>query len=124
MNRNTNEMNSDILSYAARLAGEQADQTLLAALCAAAESELRARLREGVSAEELGATFQIAAGVLAVSMYCAMEHPERVRDFKAGSVSVHYGGAESTPESLRTAAEALLSAYLTDRGFDFRGVGA
>lgn len=124
MNGNTNDMNSEIFSYAERLAGENADQALLTALCAAAEAELRVRLREGVSADELGTTFHIAAGVLAVSMYCAMEHPERIRDFKAGSVSVHYGGAEGTPESLRAAAEALLSAYLTDRGFDFRGVGA
>ena len=124
MNRSTNDMNSEILSYASRLAGEDADQTLLTALCEAAAAELRARLREGISADALGTTFHIAAGVLAVSLYCAMEHPERIRDFKAGSVAVHYGGAESTPESLRAAAEALLSAYLKDSGFDFRGVGA
>jgi hypothetical protein len=120
MNENTNAGSEAILSYAAAIAGDGADDTLLQAMCVAAASELEARLREGVSAEQLGETFSLAAGVLAASMYCATEHPERIRRFRAGEVSVAY--EKATPESLRTAAEEMLAAYLQDRGFDFRGV--
>jgi hypothetical protein len=42
-------------------------------------------------------------------MYCATEHPERIRSFRAGEVSVAY--EKATPESLRTAAEEMLAAY-------------
>ncbi len=106
--------------FAAAAAGSGADETLLRALCAAAASELEARLREGVSAEALGEKFSLAAGVLAASMYCAAGRPEQIRAFRAGQVSAEYAAA--TPETLRAAAETLLAAYLTDRGFDFRGV--
>ena len=122
MSQNTNENNNEILSFAETLAGDSADTELLTAMCAAAASELEARLREGVSVQALGSTFQIAAGVLAVSMYCAVWQPEQVKSFKAGNVSVDYGGGKATPESLRSVAEAMLAAYLKDRGFDFMGV--
>ena len=122
MSQNTNNNTNEILSFAETLAGDDADTALLTAMCAAAASELEARLREGVSPEALGSTFNIAAGVLAVSMYCAVEHPERIRSFHAGSVSADYGDGTVTPESLRNAAETLLAAYLKDRGFDFLGV--
>ena len=122
MSQNTNENNNEILSFAETLAGDSADTELLTAMCAAAASELEARLREGVSVQALGSTFQMAAGVLAVSMYCAVGQPEQVKSFKAGNVSVDYGGGKATPESLRSVAEAMLAAYLKDRGFDFMGV--
>ena len=120
MSNEPNE-NNDILTIALSLAGESADEDVMAALCDAASAELEARLREGESPETLGSVFSIAAGVLAVSMYCAVGQPEQIRSFKAGSVSVEYGG-EATPESLRAAAEAMLAAHLKDRGFDFMGV--
>ena len=121
MSQNTYENKHEILSFAEMLAGEDADRTILTAMCGAAASELEARLRDGVSAEALGSTFSMAAGVLAMSMYCAVERPEKIRSFRAGDVSVNYGG-EATAESLRSAAEALLAAYLRDRGFAFQGV--
>ena len=113
--------NSDIYSFAEALAGDDADETVLRAMCEAAAGELEVRLKEGVSAETLGSTFSMAAGVLAVSMYCAVGHPAQIRSFRAGDVSVDYGG-EVTAEGLRAAAEAMLSAYLKDRGFEFLGV--
>ena len=121
MSNEPNE-NNDILTIALSLAGESADEDVMAALCDAASAELEARLREGENPETLGSVFSLAAGVLAVSMYCAVGQPEQIRSFKAGSVSVEYGGGEATPESLRAAAEAMLAAHLKDRGFDFMGV--
>ena len=121
MSNEPNETN-DILTIALSLAGESADEDVMAALCDAASAELEARLREGESPETLGSVFSLAAGVLAVSMYCAVERPEQIKSFKAGNVSVDYADGEITPESLRSAAETILAAYLKDRGFDFLGV--
>ena len=111
-----------VLSYAQRLAGERADTTVLTAMCAAAAAELEARLKSGVSAEELGETFTAAAGVLALSMYCAVRNVEGLKSFRAGELSVEYADGEVSPEALRQAAEGMLSAYLADHGFGFRGV--
>jgi len=111
-----------ILTVARSLAGESADETVLSAMCTAAADALEARLRAGETPEALGAAFQTAAGILAVSMYCAVGLPVGIRSFSAGKVSVSYGGEAPTPERLRAAAEELLAAHLQDRGFDFTGV--
>ena len=117
---NTNQ-GTDILNFAAELCGGDRDSEILAALCAAAGAELEARLREGCSSTDLGARFTAAAGVLALSMYCALEQPGRLRSFRAGDVSEEYGvGAD--PDALRAVAERMLAGYLRDRGFGFVGV--
>lgn len=116
------EETSGILAFARALAGDAADDTVLEVMCAAAAGELTSRLREGVSAAELGETFTAAAGVLALSMYCAVKDVERLKSFKAGNLSVEYADGEISPEGLRQAAEGMLAAYLADRGFAFRGV--
>lgn len=113
---------SEILTFARALAGDDADTAVLTAMCSAAAGELESRLREGVSTEALGEAFTAAAGVLALSMYCAVKDPEKLKSFKAGNLSVEYADGEASPEGLRQVAEGMLSAYLADRGFGFRGV--
>lgn len=113
---------SEILAFASELAGDDADSAVLGAMCAAAAGELEARLKRGVDPAALGETFVAAAGVLALSMYCAVKDPEKLKSFKAGNLSVEYGDGGISPEGLRRAAEGMLSAYLTDRGFGFLGV--
>ena len=113
---------NEVLAFARRLAGDDADTAVLTAMCAAAAAELEARLRSGISTAELGGTFTAAAGVLALSMYCAVRNVEGLKSFKAGNLSVEYADGEASPEGLRQVAEGMLSAYLADRGFGFRGV--
>lgn len=112
----------DILRFAQKIAGDSVDGVLLSALCAAAASELERKLKSGVDAAALGETFTVAAGVLALSMYCAVSEPSEIRAFAAGDLSVTYGDGTSGAERLRAAAETLLAAYLEDQGFAFRGV--
>lgn len=116
------ENNNPILSLAARLAGEAADETVLSALCDAAAAEIEARLKDGVSLNELGSTYVTAAGVLALSMYCAVGDPEHIRGFRAGDVSVELGDGAVSADKLRELAETMLAGSLRDRGFGFRGV--
>ena len=111
-----------ILAFARALAGNDADALVLTGMCAAAAEELESRLRAGVDAGALGETFVRAAGVLALSMYCAVKDTEKLKSFRAGNLSVEYADGEASPEGLRKLAEQMLSAYLTDRGFGFMGV--
>ena len=111
-----------VLSFAERLAGEDADETVLEAMCAAAAAEIEARLKEGISLADLGSVYVSAAGVLALSMYSAAQNPEHIRGFKAGDLSVSYGSGESAAERLRALAEQMLAGKLRERGFGFMGV--
>ena len=116
------ENENPILTLAEHLAGEAADQTVLSAMCDAAAAEIESRLKEGVSLSDLGSTYVTAAGVLALSMYCAVGDPEHIRGFRAGDVSVEYGDGGVNAERLRALAESMLAGALRDRGFGFRGV--
>ena len=115
-----NEERDEILSLAGKLAGEQADADILEAMCDAAAGELEARLKEGLSPSELGGCFVTAAGVLALSLYCAVS-PEHLKRFSAGDVSAEYGGVPDA-DGLRAMAETMLAGKLRERGFGFRGV--
>ena len=115
-------MTESVLEFARSLAGDDADAIVLSAMCAAAAAELEGRLRDGISAGELGETFVRAAGVLALGMYCAVKDGDTLKSFRAGNLSVEYADGEASPEGLRAAAERMLADCLADRGFEFRGV--
>ena len=115
-------MSESVLEFARALAGDDADALVLSAMCSAAAAELEGRLRDGISAASLGEIFVHAAGVLALSMYCAVKDVEKLKRFRAGNLSVEYADGEASPEGLRKLAEQMLSAYLADRGFGFLGV--
>jgi hypothetical protein len=106
----------------------QENAAALTAMCEAAGAELEARLRRGVSAQEIRQLFVSAAGVLALSMYIQLFGAcDDTSSFKAGSVTVSRrspSAVKVSAASLRKQAEAMLAAYLEDRGFDFRGVRA
>ena len=117
-----NPENDPILTLAGHLAGDDADETVLAAMCDAAAAEIEARLKDGVSPTDLGSTYVTAAGILALSMYCAVSDPHKLRGFRAGDVSVEYGDGGIDAEKLRVIAENMLAGRLQERGFGFRGV--
>lgn len=100
------------------------EKTALSAVCAAARAELAARLREGVSPEDIGETFVTACGMLAVALCMESGSVGDVSAFSAGNVSVTRKTGETgvSAASLRKQAERMLAAYLTDSGFYFQGV--
>lgn len=114
---------TEIYSFAeGGLGGECGRQETLSALCAAASAEIMARLREGVSVEDIKETFVTAAGVLALSMYIALGDSGGDFSFRAGNLSVSQSGGGSKADALRAQAENMLARYLIDQGFDFRSV--
>lgn len=109
----------------ALLGGEPGDTRVLGNLCAAAASELEARLRDGVVTDEIGELFITAAGILALSMYIEVGGADAAESVRAGNVTVSGRSARDAVLSvatLRREAEAMLSAYLKGRGFEFMGV--
>ncbi|NCB51058.1 MAG: hypothetical protein EOM54_04140 [Clostridia bacterium] len=109
----------------ALLGGDAADAAVLEKLCAASASELESRLREGMTSDGIGELFVTAAGVLALSMYVEVGGADGAKSVKAGNVTVarrEAGGGIASAAALRREAEAMLSAYLRDRGFGFVGV--
>ncbi|MGM9619319.1 MAG: hypothetical protein ACI3W8_05760 [Oscillospiraceae bacterium] len=116
-------MTDAIWMLAASLCHPAAEQEeLLRLLCAAAESELTAKLKEGCTAEDCGEAFTCAAALLAAADFRAgLTAGGEPVSFTAGSVSVSTGGAESAA-MLRRQARRLLSGRIEDDGFAFQGV--
>lgn len=116
-------MQETILKYAKDIgtAGE-GQEALLEALCLAAEAELTGRLREGLTPEDCGEAFPVAAAWLALAGLCVGQAGEPSA-WSAGAVSVSGAApAEKRADNLRRQAEELMAPYLRDEGFWFQGV--
>jgi hypothetical protein len=90
----------------------------LSALCQGAQLELTAGLRPGLSPEDCGPAFSLAAACLALA---ALETGE-AESFTAGDLTIRTGEGAARSRELRRQAMALMAPYLTDAGFAFRGV--
>lgn len=118
-------MTQTILEYARLLGGaEEGQEVLLTALCGAAEGTLRGKLKEGVTPEDCGGAFPVAAAWLALAGLCAGDCAQAdAAGWTAGAVSV----TRTTPageraETLRAQAARLMEPYLRDESFFFQGV--
>ncbi len=107
-------MKERILELAAAAAGaDETERVLLEPLCAAAETAWRARLREGVTAEDCGEALACAAAFTAAADLTA--GGGGVSSFSAGDISVKVqdGGERlKTAEGLRRSAERLMEPYV------------
>lgn len=99
------------------------DEALLETLCAAAERQLRASLRAGVSPEDCREAFICAgAWLAAAALYEA--HPggaEELASLRAGDVTLTRvgGGSGEHAASLRKSARVLMAPYTEGGGFFF-----
>ena len=118
-------MEEKILTLAAEIAGAEAEDPLLAALCAAAEAAWRGRLRPGVAAEDCGEAFPCAAAFTAAADCLLSRAGGDAASFTVGAVSVKTregGSGADLAEALRQAAERIMAPYGEPEGFSFRGV--
>lgn len=118
-------MNETIFELARMAAGAgEAEETLLEALCAAAETMWTARLRRGVTAEDCGTAFACAAAFTAAADFTAGRRG-RAASFTAGEISVKAPAAADEAAKaalLRQTAERLMAPYAEPEDFCFRGV--
>ncbi len=119
-------MNETILELAKAVSGAgEAEETLLALLCAAAEQRWTARLRDGVTVEKCGTAFRCAAAFTAAADLMAERGGGTVSAFTAGEISVSGKGSTERAGSaaeLRRAAERLMAPYAESDDFSFKGV--
>lgn len=113
-------MREQILALAMALGGVESGPAL-EELCLAARRELADRLKDGVSEEDCGPAFAVAAAWLALAgLYAGQGEAE---SFTAGELTVRTGNdGQARAQALRAQAEQLMSPYLKDRGFAFLGV--
>ena len=116
-------MREEIYAIAAAIASPSAEEAdILELLCGAAEAELTASLRPGITAAGCREAFLCAAGYLAAAGLLA-GRGGAVEQFAAGEVSIRTAAAGSRGEELRTLAERLMAPYSDSGGggaFAFR----
>lgn len=109
--------------YEAALSYGAEESEGLETICAAAEAELAARLKDGISAEDCGDVFVTAAAFIAIAMTAELRSvSDGIESYSAGNVSVRKKDGASS-KVLRERAESIMAQYTTDGGFCFMGVG-
>ena len=119
------ERREEIAALAERLCeGTAAERPMLLRLCAAAEREVRSRLRRGVSEEACADAVLCACAFLAAASLEQSRGGEELSSLRAGSVTVtaSRGGRSERAERLRREAERLLAPYAVPGSFAFCGV--
>ncbi len=112
-------MTEKIMEMAAVLGKVEPDDALRT-LCAAAQTSLAAQLRPGLTPEDCGDAFVVAAAWVALADREAGEGG--VERFTAGAVTIQHSDAAQRAQALRLQARQVLRPYLRDEGFSFRGV--
>lgn len=107
-----------VVELCRELGAAEGREVLTAALARSACIRLRARLRPGVSEEDCGPVFPLAAALLTLEYLEAFTGEDRVASFTAGEVSIRREEAKKLGEQ----AMELLSPWLADGGFVCKGV--
>lgn len=97
-----------------------AERERLGLLCAAAAEELERGLREGVTREDCGKAFPLAAAWMALGDLGTGDRADGVESFTAGGLTLRMGERDGGP--LRSRGLELMRPYLRDEGFSFVGV--
>lgn len=115
-----------ILSLASAIVQpSEEEKPLLAALCAAAETELAGRLRPSLTPGDCGDAFPCAAALTAAAAMLPCRNGGDVEQFSAGDVSVRAGGLDglcAAVMAMKKQAEEIIAPYAADERFAFRGV--
>ena len=118
-------MGEKIAALAAEITGCGGEDSLLQALCAAAEAAWRGRLREGTAAEDCKEALCCAAAFTAAADYLLSRGSGGIASFTAGEVSIQTrtgGDGAALAGALRAAAERIMAPFGEPEGFGFRGV--
>ena len=117
-------MTERILELARGMCGAEEEDALLEALCHAAETAWRLRLKDGVTTEACGEAFLCAAALSAAADHLAGQCGGSVESFTAGEISIkrQSGTGNHGSEAMRQAAERLMAPYVVQERFAFKGV--
>ena len=114
-------MTEQVLELLRTLGGAGQDEAVLRTLCQNACDMLDRRLRDGLTAEDCGEAYPLAAAWIALDWLRAGQGLDGVTWLSAGDLTVRRdGGGEES--SLSRRAWELMRPFLRDDGFVFRGV--
>lgn len=114
-------MTEQVLELVQALCGPGQDEGTLRALCGCACRTLDYRLKEGVSAEDCGEAYPLAAAWLAMDWLRGSRGLDGVTALSAGDLTVRRDGGGDSGK-LSGQAMRLMAPFLRDDGFVFRGV--
>ena len=99
------------------------NRELLRLLCGAAASSLELRLKEGISPQDCGKDFVVAASLYAVAALEDAREETVLEEFKAGDLTVKKSASsrDAASRCLEIQAQRILAPFLKDR-FSFMGV--
>lgn len=97
------------------------DETLLEALCGAVSEQLEGRLKDGLTAQDCGGAFPVAAAWMALGALYDSGGSGQVESFTAGDLTVRAGDFAAHSQQLREQAERLMAPYLAQTGFACQG---
>jgi len=115
-------MEEQVMELVAALYGAGTDEGVLRTVCAGARAALERRLRDGVTAEQCGEAFPLAAAWLAMDWLRGGGGLDGITSLSAGDISVRRDGDGGGSGKLAERALALLAPFLRDESFVFRGV--
>lgn len=114
------DLSEEILALCRQMGAGEEQDALLLPLIEAARDGLQRRLREGVSLQDCGSAFPLAAALTAMDGLDRASGEGEVSAFSAGEVSLQL--RERGAGGRREQAERLLAPWLRETGFAFRGV--
>ena len=112
-------MTEQVLELLRSLGAEGQDEDVLRTLCQNACDMLDRRLRDGLTAEKCGEAYLLAAAWIALDWLRGSQGMDGVTYLSAGDMTVRREGDGGT---LPRKAMELMSPFLRDVGFVFRGV--
>lgn len=113
-------MTEQVVALAEMLGRVTADERLRM-MCRLAQERLEGMLRPGISPDECGESFPLAAALMALGMSDNTD-TDGISAFTAGDVTIRRDGACPRGESLEGQALRLMRPFLQDGGFVFREV--
>ena len=116
-------MTQEILALCRAMGADQ--EELLLPLVQAVEEQLARRLKEGVTPQDCGQAFPLAAAMIAMDHLSAMSGGGggETTSFTAGELSIRKESGGGSGKSLAAQAGGLLAPWLRDSGgFAFQGV--
>ena len=116
-------MTEQVLELLLALYGPGQDETVLRLLCQSACKALDARLKDGLTAEDCGGAYPLAAAWIAMDWLRGSQGMDGVTALSAGDISIRREGGGDSGKLSEQAME-IMAPYLGggSGGFVFRGV--
>lgn len=115
-------MLQEIVSLVQEMGSGDWDEGLVRRMCQVAQTQLTIRLRPGVTPEDCGGAFPIAAAWMALGSLYECDGTTGVESFSAGDLTIRTGNGGQRSKDLQHEAMRLMAPYCRESGFAFQGV--